>query len=344
MNNKKFRLFSYPFLGIIMYLLFALINPFEDFFKIYNQYTLLDFTIEAIYLLFFTVVTVESGIVVTKLLNRFSPWEASPQKRFLLQLLLQVLFLVVTIYIFFKISAGTSFNEIAGISNLIIRQTIVLGILVSLLNTAIYTGQYFFSQWNVANFESLKLKQLATQAQLDALKSQIDPHFLFNNFSTLTALIEEDKEQAIKYVTVLASVYRYVMQANDNNTIQLKDELAFIDVYIYLYKIRYPNGIILNIDIPNDKKLMMICPMTLQLLIENVVKHNTITSVTPLTIAICIQDNWLVCTNNLQPKFTAEDGAGIGIKNIKERYKILTAQTPVFEKTTSSFIVKIPLL
>ncbi len=344
-SNRKFRLYSYPFLGIIMYLLFALINPFDDFINSYSQYKISDYIIEVIYLLFFTLVTVESGILVTKILNRFVKWEASPGKRIFFQLILQIFILVVAFYGLFKTFDGAVSGSVDYLnSTLIIRQAIVIGLLVSLLNTAIYTAQYFFSKWNVANFEAIKLQQLATQAQLDALKSQIDPHFLFNNFSTLTALIEEDKEQAIKYVTVLSSVYRYVLQANNQNTIQLKDELAFIGIYFYLYQIRYPNGIILNISIPNEKQLMIICPMTLQLLLENVVKHNSITSDKPITIDIYTKDNWLICENNLQPKFIAEDGLGVGIKNIKERYKILTAEKPVFEKTTSSYIVKIPLL
>jgi Histidine kinase len=341
---KRFRFYSYPFLGIIMYLLFALINPFDEFFSEYSRYKTIDYLIEIAYLLFFTAITVESGILVTRILNRYLPWEKSPKYRFMMQLFIQVSFLTVIFFVLFNFSEAIYFSKVQTINNLIIRQSIVIGALVSLLNTAVFTAQYFFNKLAEARLEGLQLQQLVTQSQLDVLKSHINPHFLFNNFSTLASLIEEDKEQAVKYLSVLSSVYRYVLQSSTQNTISLSDELSFIDVYFTLYKVRYQKAISLSVNVPVEKQGKKICPMTLQLLIENAVKHNTITLEVPLQISITEEDNWLIISNNMIPKLYPEDGTGLGLLNIEKRYSLLTDTVPVFIKTDTAFTAKIPLI
>jgi sensor histidine kinase YesM len=205
-NYKYFRLYSYLSLGVIMYLLFVLINPFDDFFKYYTKYKLIDYIVEIFYMLLFTAITVESGFLVTRIMNKHLPWEISPRIRFIFQLLIQVSILIIVFYGLFKLTGGITFNEPQPVNGLLLRQAIVLSILISLLNTAIFTAEYFFNKWGDAKMEGMQLKQHAIQAQLDALKAQIDPHFLFNNFSTLTALIEDNKELSIKFLQRLSQV------------------------------------------------------------------------------------------------------------------------------------------
>jgi LytS/YehU family sensor histidine kinase len=192
--------------------------------------------------------------------------------------------------------------------------------------------------------ESLQLQQVVTQSQLDVLKSHINPHFLFNNFSTLASLIEEDKEQAIKYLSVLSSVYRYVLQSSAKNTIAVSEELSFINVYFTLYQVRYQNAISLFVDVPSEKRAKGICPMTLQLLIENAVKHNAIDNESPLHISIKTEGDWLVVENSLIPKLHPENGTGLGLLNIEKRYMLVTAKTPVFSRRNGRFTAKIPLI
>jgi sensor histidine kinase YesM len=341
---KRFRFYSYPFLGIIMYLLFALINPFDEFFREYSKYKPIDYLIEIAYLLFFTAITVESGILVTRLLNKHLPWEKSPRYRFMMQLFIQISFLTIVFFVLFNFSDVIYFSKIQTINNLIIRQSIVIGALVSLLNTAVFTAQYFFNKLAEARVEGLQLQQLVTQSQLDVLKSHINPHFLFNNFSILASLIEEDKGQAIKYLSVLSSVYRYVLQSSAHNTIALSEELSFINLYFSLYQVRYQTAITLSVDVPIEKKSKKVCPMTLQLLIENAVKHNTITIEAPLQISITERAGWLIISNNMMPKLYPGDGTGLGLLNIIKRYSLLTDAIPVFSKTDMTFTVKIPLI
>jgi hypothetical protein len=138
---RRFRVYGYPFLGIVMYLLFALINPFDEFFREYVRYKPIDYATEIVYLLFFTAITVETGILVTKILNNYLPWEKSPKYRFITQLFIQVGFLTVIFFTLFNFSDTIYFSKIQTINSLVIRQSIVIGALVSLLNTAIFTAQ-----------------------------------------------------------------------------------------------------------------------------------------------------------------------------------------------------------
>ncbi len=365
---KSFRLYSYLFLGIIMYLLFALINPFDNFFKPYSKYQAADYLIDFLYLLYFTSITVESGFIVTKLLNKYMPWEVSPRYRFTLQLVIQVSFLALVFYSSSKLLDSLTLTTPQPMDDLLLRQAIVIGAMVSLLSTAVFTAEYFFNQLNESRIEALQLKQNAIQAQLDALKSQIDPHFLFNNFSTLSALIEEEKELAMKFLDRLSQVYRYLLANRSQNVIPLEDELSFIAAYYFLYQIRYGDCIHLHIDVPFEKYKYGIAPITLQLLVENAIKHNVISKNDPLNIAIYLEDGsviehngninekpklnihvhveneCLVVENNINPKEFNDESLGMGLKNIAERYRLLSNTNPVIEQTSNIFRVKIPLL
>lgn len=344
-RNKKFRLYGYPFLGIFMYLLFILINPVDDFFKSYSSYKPQDYLIEFLYLIFFSGITIETGILVSIFLNKFLPWEHSPFKRFLTQLLMQIGVFNLSFYFAFFLTKVIQLASEAPTTTLLLRQAIVIGLLMSLLVTAFYTAEYFLSQWSKSLIETIALKEKNSVAQFEALKNQLDPHFLFNSFSILNALIEENKTLAIQYVNVLSNVYRYVLQANKKDTVKLYAEIQFIEMYYYLYKIRFEDAIILNIDVADNNCLNKnVCPMTLQLLIENAIKHNATSTDCPLNIQLYIENDYLVCSNNLIPKQGIFESFGIGLQNIKERYAILTKRHIEIIELEASFTIKIPLL
>jgi sensor histidine kinase YesM len=338
-NYRKYRLYGYPFFGVLLYLLFFLINPFESSFKDWENSTVKDVAFDVIGSLIFSIITLETGIQITIFLNKKLPWENKPRKRLALQLLIQLLVLLVIFsFAFLLVPQDDRINE------LIYRQALVIGIIFSLLTTAFLTAEYFFKRMAQSQVEALQQKEAATQFQLEALKTQLDPHFLFNNFSVLTALIEDDKEQAVKYVSVLGSVYRYVLQANKKDLVKLDDELQFINVYFYLYKIRFIDAIELIVNIDNSSKQKRICPMTLQLLIENAIKHNAIDSSNPLKINLSIKEDLIVCRNNILPKQTSSKGFGIGLLNIHQRYSLLTTKRVKVIKENNFFTVEIPLL
>lgn len=345
LSLKKYRLYSYPFLAAIIYLLFMLISPYEGYFEVYASYQPIDYIIEVSLILLFTFITVESGIIVTKLLNNFMPWETAPRKRVVVQLLLQIGLLILIFSFLFKLFEGTKPIEPPPLNDsLILRQAWVIGVLISLLNTAVFTAEYFFTQLNQSRIESMQLRQNVTQAQLDALKAQIDPHFLFNNFSTLSTLIEEDRELSAKFVQRLSQVYRYILSNRNHDIICLEDELSFIAAYYFLYQIRYGDAIQLQITVPTSKYKKGIAPVTLQLLLENAIKHNTLSEASPLIIEIYEENDFLVVVNNLNTVSNPGSSNKMGLRNIEDRYRLLANVKPVILVTDKTFCVKIPLL
>jgi PAS domain S-box-containing protein len=196
-----------------------------------------------------------------------------------------------------------------------------------------------------ANTQLLKLQKENLQSQFDVLKQQVNPHFLFNSLNVLTSLIRLEPELAEKFTEHLAKVYRYVLENKDNELVTLSTEMSFLDAYIFLLKIRFMDKVVVNIQIPDEKKNQRIIPLAMQLLIENAIKHNAMSKKSPLVIDIFIdRKNHLNVVNNLQEREAHMTSTGVGLKNIQNRYRLLNNTVPVFEKTESHFIAKIPLV
>ncbi|WP_228851109.1 histidine kinase [Aegicerativicinus sediminis] len=181
-------------------------------------------------------------------------------------------------------------------------------------------------------------------AKLDALKSQLDPHFLFNSLNVLTSLIEENPNKATDFTTSLSKVYRYVLEQKDKYIISLDEELEFAKIYMSLLKMRFEDSLIFELPERSKNPEYQVVPLSLQLLLENSVKHNSVTSSRPLKIKIYEQDGYLFVENNLQPKETLKKGSGVGLNNIKERYSLFTNKSILFEQTDQLFRVGLPLL
>jgi PAS domain S-box-containing protein len=196
-----------------------------------------------------------------------------------------------------------------------------------------------------ANTQLLKLQKENLQSQFDVLKQQVNPHFLFNSLNVLTSLIRLEPELAEKFTEHLAKVYRYVLENKDNELVNLSTEISFLDAYIFLIKIRFMDKVVVNIGIPDEKKNFRIIPLAMQLLIENAIKHNSMSKKSPLVIDIFIDEpNYLNVVNNLQEREAHMTSTGVGLKNIQNRYKLLNNTIPVFEKTETHFAARIPLV
>ena len=180
--------------------------------------------------------------------------------------------------------------------------------------------------------------------QFETLKSQVNPHFLFNSFNTLIAVIEEDKDTAVEYVEKLSDFYRNILLQREKNVIPLDEELEMIHDYYFLQQKRYKSNFILKLDIPAEKQKAFIAPLTLQLLVENAVKHNVISREKPLTVEIFIENNYIAVSNNLQPKQQPEPSTGVGLHNIVNRYKLLTEKEVKINRYGLQFTVAVPLL
>lgn len=181
-------------------------------------------------------------------------------------------------------------------------------------------------------------------SQFETLKSQVNPHFLFNSLNVLSSLIFVDQNKAAKFVRQLSKVYRYVLEYKDKDTISLKDELPFIESYIFLLKTRFDKNLTIDINIGNEYYQKKIAPMVIQLLVENAIKHNIISTQKPLSIEIFIEGEYLVISNNLQVKSSREISSKTGLDNIRKRYEYLTNLKVIIEENSGYFRVKIPLL
>ncbi len=192
-----------------------------------------------------------------------------------------------------------------------------------------------------------QLRKENALAQFEALKSQVSPHFLFNSLSILSSLVHVDANLSEKFIDQLAKAYRYILEQKDNDTVSLKTELDFLESYTFLLKIRFENKFDVNISITDQEaEKYHITPLTLQLLIENCIKHNRMSQKEPLIVTILIKGDYMIVTNPVRPRSELEriKSTGIGLANIKNRYQLLT-KTPVqIAQDEELFTVKIPLL
>jgi ligand-binding sensor domain-containing protein len=213
----------------------------------------------------------------------------------------------------------------------------VLIILSSALYYLIKTREKRVKRWE-------RIEKEKIQSQFEVLKSQVNPHFLFNSFNTLISVIEQDQQTAVEYVEHLSDLYRKIVTYRDKDVITLKEEIEIINDYFFIQKKRFGGNLQFVNNVAEEEQQFYIAPLTLQLLAENAVKHNAISSETPLIIELSMQEKMLIVKNNLNQKVSREKGAGMGLENIVKRYKLLSKEEVVINKTNCSFIVHIPLL
>lgn len=191
----------------------------------------------------------------------------------------------------------------------------------------------------------VQLDRERSQAELQALQNEMDPHFIFNSLNTLNHLILNDPQKAHLYNNKLAQVYKYFLINKNRELISLNNELEFIDDYFYLLQLRHDNKLQLESRFENDLDgTMMIPPCSLQVLIENAIKHNEFSSENPLLIAIVMNGKYLKVINNIRPKPYAINSTHIGLKNLSSRYKLLCNKDIVIESSKDTFTVKLPLI
>ena len=209
---------------------------------------------------------------------------------------------------------------------------------------AIYESIYFMHELRHSVEETEKLKRENLAAQLNALRTQVNPHFLFNNLNTLSSLIPENPQHAIDFVQQLSKVYRHILEVKDEKSISLKDELDVLRAYTFLLQTRFDKNLEVNIDIPAEKLQKRIVPLSLQILMENAIKHNIVSADKPLHIDVFTENGSLVVSNNLQVKNQVNESTGIGLDNIRNRYKLLSDAVVKVTENETNFTVSIPLI
>ncbi|MGB0789347.1 MAG: 2TM domain-containing protein [Marinirhabdus sp.] len=203
---------------------------------------------------------------------------------------------------------------------------------------------YYYKYKKERQVKEQKLIAGTASAKFDALKNQLDPHFLFNSLNVLTSLIEENPAAATKFTTSLSKVYRYVLEQKNKELVAVTEELAFAQLYMGLLKMRFEDSIVFTFPQKFDAPGAKVVPLSLQLLLENAVKHNQVTGSKKLHITITETNGYLRVSNNLQPKQVLKKSTGVGLQNITQRYRLLTKRPVTVLRDAAQFTIAIPLL
>ena len=222
---------------------------------------------------------------------------------------------------------------------------VVVGIVFNLLATSLNEGAAFFEKWRQVVDEAENLKKENLQSQLEGLKGQVNPHFLFNSLNSLSSLISDDPEKAEKFLDEMSKVYRYLLRTNEEGLTTLESEMQFIHSYFHLLKTRYGDGLDLETRIDNFYMDHLIPPLTLQMLVENAVKHNMLLKHSPLEILIMTTNSGkLIVSNNLQRKDRMVSSNKVGLTNIVKKYRLMKQEEITIRDDGKEFAVIIPLI
>jgi len=226
------------------------------------------------------------------------------------------------------------------------------GVRLALLMTSVISLFFYYFVERERSRKKLREELLRTaqlqkenfRAQLESLKNQVNPHFLFNSLNVLGSLIYKDQDQAVQFLGQLSEVYRVLLDSSEKPLVPLKTEMELANAYIYLMQTRFGDNLQFKVDVPEEKLHYLIPPTSIQMLLENAIKHNGSTSTKPLIIELYAAGNMLVLENNLQPRMEQVASTGIGLQNIKNRYSHLTSKQVEAAPTGHKFVVRLPLL
>ena len=272
------------------------------------------------------------------LVSRWYSWLEYPMKRFVAGVIVMVVYTLLALYIllqFYRYQFGITL----GSGYQMYFSTIVITVVISLF----MHGKSFLASWKESAIEAERFQKEYMRSKYETLKNQVNPHFLFNSLNALTNLVYEDRDQAARFIKQLSQVYRYVLDTRDREIVTKEEELEFLEAYLFLQQIRFDKNLQVKINL-NDLQTSF-PPLVLQMLIENAIKHNIISSESPLAIRIYGEDGFVVVENSLKKKkVNGEESPGVGLENIKMRYQFLSDREVRVEETNQHFVVRLPVI
>jgi hypothetical protein len=315
-----------------------------------NLYSILDNTISVEDLLYsfylngalWAALAFGNGIVVDWLDKRIS-WLEQPVARLIWGLILTVgytlaaasLILLIYVYLRFDMLPVEGYKALD-------KSFFLWVIIITFLVSSFLHGRGFFMSWKASFLEAEKQKRIAVSSRYESLKNQVNPHFLFNSLNVLSNLVYKDQDLAARFIKQLSKVYRYVLDTKEQEVVPLSVELEALEAYIFLLDMRFGQSLTVSVDL-KDTEEWVIAPLSLQMLVENAVKHNVISKADPLHVSVFKdEEDYIVVTNNLQPKSNPQESSGIGLPNIQERYALLTDKPVEIESREQEFAVRIP--
>ena len=279
-------------------------------------------------------------------LQKMLPWKKNVTKRIVAEFFLTIttVFVTMAILAYFTYPLHLEFSGLKANYNEHLFEELSIGTFMLVLILSITEGSYFFNEWKNGLVLSEKLNKEKVESQLEALRNQANPHFLFNSLNVLSSLVHTDPDKAEEFINKFASVYRYVLNIQDKNLVTLKEELDFLNSYLYLQKIRFSEGLEIEIDINKEFEEHFVLPFSLQSMVENAIKHNIVSKDLPLKVNVYFKDDKICVTNNIQLRDNEDETTGMGLKNLQQRYFLLANVMPEYEQKNEEFVVCIPLL
>jgi two-component system, LytTR family, sensor kinase len=288
-------------------------------------------------------VTWESIRYFNILFDRYYPFERSVPRRIMMQVAAGVAFALLVRFIIYEYFEPF-LPEYIRLDPMFLAATWVLYALASSFINLVFIMRYFFDRWKESLVRAERLEKEKAHVQFDNLKNQLNPHFLFNALTSLNSLIFDNQELASRFLQHLSKVYRYVLQHKDRNFVPLHTELDFIQNYVFLLETRFENQLGIRFIVDNASREKAIVPVTLQILIENALKHNVVDKDKPLSIEIKTNNDYLVVSNNLQIRKLVETSNRQGLERLRSLYAFLTEKPVIVEQTATHFAVSVPLI
>lgn len=330
---------------IALYAVFAVIAVIGYFFR---HYKVKEMSVEANVTLIFSsfiylILIWEVNRFIHYRFNKWIPFEKNLPLRIILQLIVAGVYMMILRFILINLF-NDEIPEYVKNDSIILRVVYFIDFIMAISIHLAYISNYFFKQWKASLQKAERLEKEKTQVQFDNLKNQLNPHFLFNNLTLLDGLIHEQPELASKFLQHLSKVYRYVLQNEEKETVTLQTENEFINHYVLLMEMRFDGGLKITRNFSSDSLEKRIVPVTMQILIENAIKHNTTHFQKPLNIDLSSDDYFLTIKNNIQLKPQVESSNKLGLSNLSNLYKYLTKKNVEISTENNTFIVKVPLM
>ncbi|SFR31276.1 Histidine kinase [Robiginitalea myxolifaciens] len=328
-------------IGILLFLMFQAVYYFTGVEISLDSGFWRDFLF---HMIFSWIIYMSNAVFIAYVLRRFGP-AIFKWRNLALCILGNALVSLVAIFVsralIFSVILGVEFDVfLSGERANYYSNSLIIAIVISVVFYAIY----YYKNRQETRVKQQKIIARSATARFDALKNQLDPHFLFNSLNVLTSLIDEDPSQATRFTTSLSKVYRYVLEQKNKELVPIEEEYAFARTYVRLLKMRFEDSIIFEIPEESATPDAKIVPLSLQLLLENAVKHNVVTSGRPLTIKVEERDGKVLVSNNLQEKEVVKKSSGVGLENIRQRYALLSERQVEIRKTRDTFEVALPML
>jgi sensor histidine kinase YesM len=276
-------------------------------------------------------------------LDRKIDWIEQPVKRALAGLAALVVYSAIAFYLIQTLFIYLVSGRMPTISWLWILGNVLLPVGISFVITMIFTAIGFFRAWKTSFKRAERLNAEMMAYKYEVLRNQINPHFLFNSFNVLTDLVYENQNAAVKFIQQLSHLFRYVLESRDKELVSLSEEIAFVKSFAFLLQTRFKNKLLINIDV-DELNAEMIVPVSIQMLIENAVKHNEVSDAYPLKIDIRKNGDYIEVSNSLKAKMAEEESTNLGLKNLQQQFAFFSNKEIKIEKTATDFTAKLPLI